>query len=72
MSAPPNKALQRTGVGRQAPAYACKQLVHLAQDLLDVQVRVFVLTDADGRLEQRKLLVALHQGGKVFQRGGHF
>ena len=58
-------------IGWQAALEPRLKLVNIAEDLLDVQVEVFVLRQADGGLEQRELRVALHQTGKVLQGGRH-
>ena len=59
--------LQRRGIAGQAPADAGLHLVHIAQQLLHIQLRVLVLRDAGGGFEQRKVLVALHQASEILQ-----
>ena len=42
-------------------------LVDVRENGLDIEFGEFVLRNADCRLHQRQMLVALHQGGKVLQ-----
>ena len=55
------QALQLGRVARQPALEAGQQLVNIAQHLFDIQVGVFVLRQADGGLQQRKVRIALHQ-----------
>ena len=64
--------MDRSSISRQALFETADELVDLSQDFLDIEFRVFVLGQANSGFEQREFCVALHQGGKVFQRGGHF
>jgi hypothetical protein len=57
------------GHRRASGAAAGQQLVHIAQQLLHIQLGVFVLRQAGGGFEQGKVLVALHQRGKILQCG---
>ena len=59
--------LQRRGIAGQASADAGLHLVHIAQQLLHIQLGVLVLRDAGGGFEQRKVLVALHQASEILQ-----
>ena len=65
------QALQGRCIHRDAAFDAGQQLVDIAQHLLDVQLGVLVLRQAAGGFKQRKVLVALHQAGKVFKRRGN-
>ncbi|MNK64961.1 hypothetical protein D3C87_842460 [compost metagenome] len=62
---------QRRGVGRQAALEAREQLVDVAQHLLHVEFGVFVLRDAGGRFEQRKVVIAADQRLEIFQCRGN-
>ena len=59
--------LQRRRVGRDPALQARQQLVDVAEDLLHVQIGVFVLGDAGRGLQERELVVALHQHAEVLQ-----
>ena len=61
--------LQRAGIHRNAALDAGQKLVRIIQYRLDIQVRVFVLCQADCGFKQSKVGVALYQSGKVVQRG---
>ncbi|MDQ0587066.1 hypothetical protein QFZ47_001175 [Variovorax paradoxus] len=62
---------KRCGIGRQPALEAGEQLVDIAQHLLHVEVGVFVLRQAGGSLEQRKMVVALHQRFEIRQGRGN-
>jgi len=53
------QALQLARVGRQPPRQARLQRVHVGQHLLHVQLGIFVLRQAGGRLQQRQGLTIL-------------
>ena len=61
------QALQRRRIGRNPALQPSQQLVDVAQHLLHIEVRVFVLRNADGGFEQRKVVVALHQRAEVLE-----
>ena len=48
-------------IRRDASLQTGQQLVYIAENLLDIEFGVFVLSQADGGFQQREMLVALHQ-----------
>ena len=64
------QALQMRGIGRQAALEPGQQLIDIAEHLLHIEVGVVVLGQAGRGLQQRKVLVAVHQTAEIFQRRG--
>ena len=55
------QALQLGRIARQAALEAGQQLIDIAQHLLHIELRVFVLRQADGGFEQGEMRIALHE-----------
>ena len=60
--------LQLGRIARQAALEAGQQLIDIAQHLLHIELRVFVLRQADGSFQQGKMRIALHEAGEILQR----